>query len=100
MVKPCLKDRQQNCAPQEDAQLHLEVLSAPVHFIVMNMIGTFKLSLQGHQYALMVMDMLIYIQYIPLYTKEADQVVHACLVNVYSKFGKLCKTLSGNGTEF
>ena len=36
---------------------------------------------------------------IPLFTKEADKVVHAYLVNVYSKFGGQHKVSSDNGNE-
>ena len=37
---------------------------------------------------------------IVLFTKEADEVVHAYLVNVYSKSGASHRILSDNGTEF
>ena len=33
-------------------------------------------------------------------TKEADEVMHVYLVNVYSKFGESHKILLDNGTEF
>ena len=59
----------------------------PMHFIVMDLIGKFKPSAYGYQYALTVIDMLMNCtRYILLLTKEADKVVHAYLVKVYSKF--------------
>ena len=59
--------------------------SVPMHFIAMDLIGKFKPSSQGHQYALTVNDMLTnYTWCMLLFTEEADKVVHAYLVNVYS----------------
>ena len=50
---------------------------APMHFRVMYLIGMFKPLLQGHQYVLTVIDMLMnYGSCIPVFTKEADEVVH------------------------
>ena len=37
---------------------------------------------------------------IPTYTKEAGEVVHTFLDNIYSKFGGSHKILSDNETEF
>ena len=72
-----------------------------MHFPAMALIGMFKLSSQEHQYVLIYIDMLMnYTWCIWLFTKEADKVVHAYLVNVYSKFGGLYKILSDNSTEF
>ena len=72
-----------------------------MHFIAMCPIDTFKLSLQRHQYTLTATDMFInYAWCILLFTKEADKVLHAYLVNVYSKFGGSHKILSDNGTKF
>ena len=49
----------------------------PMHFIVVDLIGTFKPSPQGNQYAPTVIDMLTYyIWYLLLYTIEADEVAH------------------------
>ena len=73
----------------------------PMHFIVMNLMGKFKLLLQGHQYPLNVIDTLMnYTSCKPPFTKEADEVVHVYLPNLYSMFGGLHKILSYNGTEF
>ena len=71
----------------------------PMHYIVIHLIGKFKLSPEGHQYALTVIYMLTnYTWCILLFTKEADEAVHAVLVNVYFKFGRSLKILSDNGT--
>ena len=67
----------------------------------MDFIGTFKLLPQEHQYALTVIDMLTnYTWYMPLFKKEAEDIGHAYIVNMYSTFGGLHKILSDNGTEF
>ena len=58
-VKLCIKCRQQNVDPQCYAQLHLEVPSMPMCFMVMDLIGKFKPLSQGHQYALTVIDTLM-----------------------------------------
>ena len=69
-VKQCTKCSHQNLNPQHYAQLNLEVP-------MMDLIGKFNLSLQGHQYALAVIDILMnYIWCILLHTKDADKVVH------------------------
>ena len=82
-------------------QLHLKVPVISVHFIARDLIGKFKLSPKGHQYALSVIYMLLnYTLCIPLLTKEADEVVHTYFVNIYSKFGGLHKILLDNRTQF
>ena len=43
-------------APHHYAQLHLEEPLIPMHFIVMYLIDKFKLSVQGHQYALTAIE--------------------------------------------
>ena len=96
-----MRCRQQNLHSQHYAQLHLDVLSSPVHFIVMDLIDKFTLLPQGHYSALTVIDMLTnYMWFIPLCTKEADRVVHAYLAYVYSMFDGLHRILSETGTEF
>ena len=76
-MKHCSKCRQQNLCPHHHAQLYLEVPPAPMHFIVMNVIGKFKQSFQGHQYALTIIDILMnYTWCTPLHTKGAVEVVH------------------------
>ena len=75
--------------------------SIPMHFVTMDLIGTFKPLPQEHQYIHTVIDMLTsYTWCLPLYTKETDEIVHSYLVNVYLKFGGSHKVLSVNGTEF
>ena len=55
----------------------------PMHFIVMDVIGKFKPLPQGHQFALIEMAILTnYTCFIPLLTKEADEVVHTYLVSI------------------
>ena len=66
----------------------------PMDFIVMGLIGKFKLMTQGDLYAFTVMDMLTkYTWYIALCTKEVDVMVHTYLVNIYSKFCRSHKIL-------
>ena len=73
----------------------------PMYFIVMDLIGKFRLLPQSHQCALTTIDMLMnYTWYVSLYTKEPDEVVCTYLVNIYSKFGGAHKILTDHGTEF
>ena len=74
----------------------------PMYFTVIDLIGKFKLLPQGHQHdALTVIDTLTnFTWYILLFTKEADEVVHTCLVHMYSTFDSLHKILLDNNTEF
>ena len=63
-----------------------------MYFIAMNLICKFKLSSQGHQYHLTVIDTLMnYTCCILLYTKDGDEVMHVYLVNVYSKICQITK---------
>ena len=72
-----------------------------MHFLEIDLIGMFKPLPQGHQYALTVIDMFTnYTWCILLFVKEADEVVHTYIVNMYSKLIGLHKFLSNNGTEF
>ena len=57
-VKQCVRCRHQKQCPLHYTQLHTEVPSALIHFIVMDLTGMFKPSPQDHQYALTVIDML------------------------------------------
>ena len=96
MLMSCLKCRQQNYA-----QLCLEVPLAPMHFIAMDLIAKLKPSLRGHQYALMVIDMLPnYTWCMSVCTEETNKVVHSYLVNIHFKFGGSHKIMLDNGTEF
>ena len=100
-VKQWTNCRQQNQHPQYNAQLHLGVPMMPMYFIVIDLTSTFKLLPQGHQSALTVIDMLMnYTWCIWLFTEESDKVVHARLINMYSRFGGSHKILSDSGTEF
>ena len=73
----------------------------PIHFIVMDLIGTFKLSYQGHKNVLTAVDVLTnYTWSTPLFTNEAAEVVHVYLVHMYSKSVGSCMFLSDNDTEF
>ena len=92
-----LRCREQNLIPQHFAQFHLEVPSALMHFIAMDLIGKFKPSSQDHQYALTAIDMLKnYTMCMLLHTTDCNEVVHAYLVNIYLKFGISHDILSDN----
>ena len=72
-----------------------------MHFTTMDLIGTFEVSPQGHQYALTVIDMLMNSTWcMLLFTKEANEVLHAYLVSVYSTFSGSHMILSDSTTEF
>ena len=71
--------------PLHYAQLYLEMPLMPMHPTAMALIGKFKLSPKGHQYALTVTDILTnYTWCILLFMKGADEVMHTYSVNVYS----------------
>ena len=100
-VKQCNKCKQWNLSLQHYEQLQVEGPSMLIYFIAMDFIGNFKVTAQGHQYALTVIDVLTnYACCLPLFTKEADKVMHAYLVNMYSMFGGLHKILSDKDTKF
>ena len=94
-VKQCVKCRQQYLCPQYYAQFHTEGLSTLMLFIMMVLIGKFKLAPLVHQYALRVTDMVTnHTWWILLHTKEADVAAHAYLINVSSKFDGSHKIMS------
>ena len=73
-------------APSTLCSITNRSLSMPMHFIVMDLIGKVKSLPQEYQYTLTVRDMLTNHPWcILIYTKEADKVVHAYLVHIYSK---------------
>ena len=73
-----------------------------MHFIVVDLIVSLNCCLRGikcfdhYQYA----NEFHIFQNIPIFSKEADKVVHAHLVNLYSKVDGSHKMLSNNGSEF
>ena len=73
----------------------------PMHFIAIDLIGTFKPSPQGHQYVLTVINMITNCTWcMLLFTKETNEVVHAYLVHMYSKFCGSHEILSASNVEF
>ena len=84
------------------AKLHFDAATFPLELISMDLIGElYPPSKAGHRYALTVICMLTgYVFFIPLRTKQANEVLQAYIDNVYAKFGGSLKILSENGTEF
>ena len=77
-VKKCLKCRQQNLRLQRYDQFHSKGPSEPIHLIAMDIIGHYKPSDKGCQYALTIINVLTnYFLCIFLVTKEAVEVIHA-----------------------
>ena len=72
-----------------------------MYFSVMDLIGRFKPSFHRPEYIPKVIYLLTnYIWCIILHTKQADEVVHAYPINVYSKFSRSHTNLSDNESEF
>ena len=93
--------KHQNLHPQHYIQVDLEVPVMSMHFIVMDLMGKYKVSPQAHQYGLTVTNTLTnYTWCMLLFSKVADKVMHTYFVHMYSKFGGLHKILSDSGTEF
>ena len=69
--------------------MHFDVATFPMQFISMDLIGEFHPpTTKGNTYALTVICMLMgYVFCIPLKTKTAEEVLHAYVDNMYSKFG-------------
>ena len=84
------------------ARLHFDVATFPMQFISMGLIGEFHPpNSRKHRYALTVICMLMgNVFCVPLKTKTAEEVTHAYIDHVYSRFGGSLKILSDNGTEF
>ena len=82
--------------------LHFDVVTLPMQFISMDLIGEFHPpTIRNNKYALTVTCMLTdYVFCVPLKTKDAEEVIQAYIDNIYSKFGGSMKILSDNGTEF
>ena len=101
-IQRCYHCQRRNKQVVKYATLHFNVVTFPMQFISMDLIGEFHPpTSKGKRYALTVICMLTgYVFCIPLKTKMAEEVLQAYIDNVYSKFGGSIKILSDNGTEF
>ena len=100
-IQRCYHCQRRNKQVVKYATLHFDVVTFPMQFISMDLIGEFHPpTSKGKRYALTIMCMLTgYVFCIPLKTKTAE-VLQAYIDNLYSKFGGSLKILSDNGTEF
>ena len=101
-IKMCYHCQRRNKQVVKYATLHFDVVTFPMQFISMDLIGEFHPpTTNKNRYARTVIWMLMgYIFCVPLKTKTAEEVIQAYIDNVYSKFGGSMKILSDNGTEF
>ena len=96
-LKPCVTKNIQRCYQCQRrnkqvvkyATLHFNVVTFPMEFISMDLIGeSHPPTTKGKRYALTVICMLKgYVICIPLKTKTAEEVLQAYVDNVYLKFG-------------
>ena len=95
-IKMCYQCQRRNRQVVKYATLHFDVVTFPMQFISMDLIGELHTpTSRKHRYALTVICMLVgNVFCVPLKTKTAEG------VNLYSKFGGSLKILSDNGTEF
>ena len=101
-IQRCYHCQRRNKQVVKYATLHFNVVTFPMQFISMDLIGEFHPpTSKGKRYALTIICMLTgYVFCIPLKTKTAEEVLQAYIDNMYSKFGGSLKILSDNGTEF
>ena len=101
-IKMCYQCQRRDKQVVRCATLHFDVATFPMQFISMDLIGKVHPPTSiRHRYALTVICMLTgYVFCVPLKTKAAEEVIQACIDNVYSKFGGSLKMLSDNGTKF
>ena len=101
-IQRCYHCHKRNKQVVKYATLHFDVVTFPMQFISMDLIGEFHPpTSKGKRYALTVICMVTgYVFCIPLKTKTAEEVLQAYIDNMYSKFGGSLKILSNNGTEF
>ena len=80
--------------------LHLEIRTAPMHFLAMDTIEI-RNSGSPYQYAFMLIDMLTnYVFAIPAKDICGKMLVHECIYKVYLPFGCTKKFLLDYGTSF
>ena len=101
-IQRCYHFQRRNKQVVKYATLHFDVVTFPMQFISMDLIGEFHHPIsKGKRYALTIICMLTgYVFCIPLKTKTVEEDLQAYIDNVYSKFGGSLKILSDNGTEF
>ena len=109
-LKPMVKKHVQTCRMCQEhnkqvvkkRKMNFEAGSAPMKFILMDLIGEFHPpSTKGNRYALTVICMFTgYTFCIPIPNKMAKTVLKAYMDNVYCQFGGSLKILSDNGIEF
>ena len=98
----CRTCARHNVISQESHKEHFAVLTQPMEFIAMDLIGEFHpASSKGNCYALTAICMLTGFTFcIPLKNKKAEEVVKAYLNHICCVFGPSKKILTDNGTEF
>ena len=101
-INMCYQCQRRNKQVIKYATLHFDMVTFPMQFISMDLIGEFHPpSAKKNRYALTVICMLTgYVFCVPLKTETAEEVIPAYIDNIYSKFGGSMKILSDNGTEF
>ena len=101
-IQRCYHCQRRNKQVVKYATLHFDVVTFPMQFISMDLIGEFHPpTSKGKRYALTIICILTgYVFCIPLKTKTAEEILQAYIDNVHSKFGGSLKILSDNGTEF
>ena len=73
----------------------------PISFISIDLVGPYRETENGNQYALRVICMLTnYVFMIPIRSKNTEEVIKAYLTTVYSTFAGSKYILSDHGSEF
>ena len=92
--------KMESCNLDKYMNLHLEIGTAPVHFLAMNMIEIRDAD-SAYKYAFMLIDMLTnYVFVIPVKDICGKTLVHEYIYKIYLPFGRTEKFLSDNGTSF
>ena len=101
-IRMCYQCQRRNKQVVKYAMSHFDVVTFPMQFISMDLIGEFHPpTTKKNRCALTVICMLMgYIFCIPLRPKTDEEVIQVYIDNIYSKFGGSIKILSDNGTEF
>ena len=80
---------------------HLPIPNFPMSFISMDLVGPYRETENGNQYALTVICMLTtYIFMIPIRSKSTEDIIKAYLTGAYSTFGGSKYILSDCSSEF
>ena len=99
-MKSCTECQQVTLKKTQYVTSHLAIPKFPILFISIHLVGLYKETENGNQYALTVICMLTnYVFMISIRSRSTEEVIKAYVTGVHSTFGGSKYILSDHGSE-